>query len=381
MANILMLIPALYCGGGLQKISLQLCQELLKRNHNVVVVDEYNPPKDKIKYLNILPSFEKIDSYTSSEFNLQVFTNIVKDYNVDLIIYQGFFPKVNKFLKKWKKTNNTKLISVYHNSPDAAMPKGIKSLCKDFKGIIKSLFYPLYYLYSKKKVGAFLRMPYSFSESIILLSKNFISTYKKYTGVNSNISVIPNFINTPNIELGPRKKQLIYVGRLEEEQKKVSRIIHIWEQIAPLKTDWKLILAGEGKCRDQYESYISNKNIERVEFLGYLPNPGKLYSESAISLMTSDYEGFSLVLAEAMAGGCVPIVYNSFSSVTDIIDDEKNGVLVPPFQERQFINKLLHLMDNEDYLTKMSMEAINKSKMFSPTKIIPLWEDIIHSVI
>lgn len=381
MANILMLIPALYCGGGLQKISLQLCQELLNRQHHIVVVDEYDAPKEKIKYLNILPVFEKIDSYLCTKSNLQAFSDIVRNHSIDLIIYQGFFQKVNKFLKEWKKTNDTKIISVYHNSPDSPMPQGIKSMNHDFKGIIKSLLYPLYYLYSKYKVGSFLRIPYSFSENIILLSKQFINIYEEFTGVRSHITVIPNFINTPNIEPGHRKKQLIYVGRLEEEQKKVSRIIHIWEQIAPLKTDWKLILVGEGKCRNQYESYIRNKNIERVEFLGYVSNPEQLYSESAISLMTSDFEGFSIALIESMAVGCVPIVYSSFRSITDIIDDKKNGVLVPPFQEHQFINKLLHLMDNEDYLTEMSMEAIKKSKLFSSNKIIPLWENIINSVI
>lgn len=376
-----MLIPALYCGGGLQKISLQLCQELMNLKHNVVVIDEYDAPKDKLKYLNILPIFKKIDSYACTEFNLQAFSDIVKDFKIDLIIYQGFFPKVNKFLKEWQKTNNTKIISVYHNSPDSPMPKGIKTMNHDLIGIIKSLIYPLYYLYSKKKVGTFLKCPYTFSEKIILLSKSFINIYEEYTGVRNKIAIIPNFIDRSNTVLKPRKKQLIYVGRLEEEQKRVSRIIRIWEKIAPLKRDWKLILVGEGKYRYKYESYININNIERVEFLGYVPNPGRLYSESAISLMTSDFEGFSIALLESMSAGCVPIVYSSFKSVTDIIDNKINGVLVPPFREDIYINNLLHLMDDENNLTQMSTEAINKSKLFSPSKIIPLWENIIHSVI
>lgn len=376
-----MIIPALYCGGGLQKISLQLSQELIIRNHNVIVVDEYQAPMDKLKYLRKFPKFEKIDSYDISNNNLTAFSKIIKDNAIDLIFYHGFFPRVNKFLKIWKKDNNTKIVSIYHNTPDSAMPKGIKSLQLDTKGLIKTVTYPLYYLYSHWKVARFLKAPYLFSERITLLSNQFISIYKQYTKVDNKIVSIPNFVNIPYLKDDNRKKQLLYVGRLEESQKKVSRIIRIWEKIYPLCPDWQLLLAGEGRCRHQYEKYITDKGIKGVTFLGYVSDPTRLFAQASISLMTSDFEGFSMTNIEAMSTGCVPIAYNSFKSITDIIDDNINGILVKPFSEKEYIKKLLYVMNNDNYRESLSTNAKYKAQTFSTENIIPQWEDLINSVL
>lgn len=381
MANILMVIPALYCGGGLQKISLQLSQELIKRGHDVTVVDEYAPPMEKLSYLEFFPKFEKINSYNCDRYNLQAFLEILKRNSAELIIYQGFYPKVNNFLKLLIEIHDIKIISILHNSPDAPMPKGLKSLNHDLKGIIKALFYPPYYLYSRHKVGEFLKIPYLFSERVLLLSPNFIDIYESLTGLHDKIRVIPNFIQRNSDNKCKKKKQLLYIGRLEEDAKKVSRIIHIWEKISAIKSDWKLVLAGEGRYSKTYEKYVSKKGIERVEFLGYIPNPIDLYSESSISLMTSDFEGFPMALLEAMSVGCVPIAYKSFKSITDIIDDGSNGVLVKPFKEKEYINKLLKIMDDDALLKKLSTNAIIKAATFSDKNIIPQWETIIKEVI
>ena len=381
MANILMVIPALYCGGGLQKISLQLSQELIKRGHDVTVVDEYAPPMEKLNYLEIFPKFEKINSYNCDRYNLQTFIEILKTNSAELIIYQGFIPKVSNFLKSLKKIHDIKIISVFHNSPDASLPKGLKSLNHDLKGIIKSLFYPLYYLYSRRKVSEILKIPYLFSERVMLLSPKFIGIYEHMTGMNDKIKTIPNFIRRNLDNNCQKKKQLLYVGRLEEDAKKVSRIIRIWEKISVIKSDWELVLAGEGRCEEIYKEYISKKGIERVKFLGYIPNPIDLYSESSISLMTSDFEGFPMALVEAMSVGCVPVAYKSFKSITDIIDDGINGILVKPFKENEYILKLIKLMDDDVFLKELSTNAVVKAATFSDENIIPKWEELIKEVI
>lgn len=376
-----MIVPALYCGGGLQKISLQLSQELVKAGHNITIVDEYDPPMEKLSYLDVFPKFEKIDSYNCDKNNLDAFIGIIKKQAIDLIIYQGFFPRVNNFLKSLKEIREIKIISVFHNSPDAPMPKGLKSLDHNLKGIIKTLFYPLYYLYSKHKVGEFLKTPYLYSERVLLLSHKFKDIYERLTGLSDKIRVMPNFIRINPDNNCQKKKQLLYVGRLEEDAKKVSRIIRIWEKISPFKSDWELVLAGEGRCRAYYEEYVSKKGIERVEFIGYVPNPIDLYSESSILLMTSDFEGFPVVLIEAMSVGCVPIVYNSFASITDIIDDGINGILVRPFREKEYIQKLLKLMGDDVLRKELSVNARIKTKTFSDETIIPKWEALIKEAV
>ncbi len=80
------------------------------------------------------------------------------------------------------------------------------------------------------------------------------------------------------------------------------------------------------------------QGIPNIRFVGYQdPLPYQL--ESSISCMTSLYEGWGMVLTEAMQCGAVPIAFNSFASVTDVIDHGRNGILVKPFSIKQYEKK------------------------------------------
>ena len=92
--------------------------------------------------------------------------------------------------------------------------------------------------------------------------------------------------------------------------------------------------------------------------------------------MTSVFEGWGLVLTEAMSRGCVPIAFHSFKSVTDIIDDKENGFLIPPFNQELFIEKLKYLMDNIIEREIIATKAIQKSKNFTIDNIGKEWEKL-----
>lgn len=93
--------------------------------------------------------------------------------------------------------------------------------------------------------------------------------------------------------------------------------------------DWSLEFVGDGFQLDDLRRLATKMNLERVTFHGFLP-PQDFYKKSKIFLMTSDYEGWGLTLTEAMQYKCVPLVMSTYSSVYDIIDDGKNGFLIPP---------------------------------------------------
>lgn len=383
MANVLMVVPALYCGGGLQKISLLISQELIKVGHKVVVVDNHSAPIDKLSYLSIMPVFEIIQSYLPIKENLDVFTGIIKRHNIEIIIYQGFFQRVNKFLNIWHKCDNTPILSVYHSSPDISLPRGKNGIeDKGFKGIVKKILYPLYLKYARYRVAEFLRTPANFSKEIILLAPGYVDLYKKLSGYCGEPKVISNFVtSSKNAITFSKHKQIIYVGRMEESSKKVYRAIKIWEAISDKMPEWQFLLAGEGRCSQVYRNYVNQNNIPRLKFLGHLNDPTQLYSESSILLLTSDKEGFGLVIVEGMLKGCVPVIYNSYLAAEDIIDNEVNGILVTPFDQHEFISRLTDLMTNESKLEEMSKNAIKKARKFLPENIMPLWNDVISSTL
>lgn len=378
-----MIIPSLQCGGGLQKISLFLSEQLIERGHNVVVVDSAKPPIEHLTYLNTLPKFCTINSYNLNQGILELFSQIVIENNIDLIIYQGFVHRVNKFLREWKKYNDTPIISVYHNSPEALVVKSRDEIVlATFRDRIKRIVFPLYKIYQKYALRNFFGTPANFSRNIVLLSDSYKMIYQKLSGHSENIKIITNFIPREEVVFEHKKiKQLLYIGRLEEAQKKVSRAIRIWEKITSQMPDWEFVIAGDGSCRSQYEEYVQNNNVPRVNFVGYISNPTDLYAESSILLFTSDFEGFSLVIVEAMQCGCVPIIYDSYAAAKDIIDDNVNGILVPPFDEEEFRKELLALMNDDQRRTNMSINAINKGTRYLPENIMPKWESLISSII
>ncbi|RGN76255.1 glycosyltransferase [Segatella copri] len=69
-------------------------------------------------------------------------------------------------------------------------------------------------------------------------------------------------------------------------------------------------------------------------------SPIEYYKRASIICMTSSFEGFPMVLVEAMQFGCVPIAFDSFEAIRDVIIPEKTGELVKPFKIKDFVNKL-----------------------------------------
>lgn len=81
-----------------------------------------------------------------------------------------------------------------------------------------------------------------------------------------------------------------------------------------------------------------------------------------------------MVLTEAMQCGTVPISFNSFASVTDIIDDGHNGMLVKPFSIKEYEQKLRRLMDNSALLKQMSEYAKQDIQKYSVENVVDKWE-------
>lgn len=115
------------------------------------------------------------------------------------------------------------------------------------------------------------------------------------------------------------------------------------------------------------------KGISNIRFVGY-QDPLSYQLESSIFCLTSSYEGWGMVLTEAMQCGAVPVAFNSFASVTDIIDDGRNGVLIKPFSIKQYEKALRQLMDNPDLLNRMSKYAQQDIKRYSVENVVDQWE-------
>ena len=123
------------------------------------------------------------------------------------------------------------------------------------------------------------------------------------------------------------------------------------------------------------KEYVKTHNIERVSFYGFQKEPPRrFYEKASILLLTSDLEGFGLVIIEAMQFGVVPVVYGSYVAVYDIISNGVDGFITPiPYNKTITEERLRSLMSDNQLRERMAQAAIVKSKEFTLENIVQKW--------
>lgn len=176
-----------------------------------------------------------------------------------------------------------------------------------------------------------------------------------------------------------KEKEIIYVGRLDYNQKRVFRIVQTWALLEREFPDWHLTIVGDGLERSILEKLVADLDLKQVRFEGF-QHPKPYYERASILVLTSEYEGFPLVLAECMSFGVVPVVYGSYLAVYDIIEHGKNGIVVQPkggkFDAEEMAGGLVRLMSDAGKRGSMVLAAMEKSRDYSIETIARKWEDL-----
>lgn len=223
----------------------------------------------------------------------------------------------------------------------------------------------------------------------LCISNAFIDSLIKYARIKdaSNITAIGNPVTIPvdlnGFSLDNKLKQLLYVGRMDYENKRVNRIVEAWQDIVEKHKDWELVLVGDGPHKQQLMNYVNQHKINRVRFEGFqVEAPIRYYKDASIFMLTSDLEGFGLVIIESMSLGCVPIVYGSYEAAYDIIDQGVCGFVTPkPYSEAKTTEKMELLMNDEKLRQDMAKKAMEKAKSFSIDSISQKWYELFNKVL
>ena len=137
---------------------------------------------------------------------------------------------------------------------------------------------------------------------------------------------------------------------------------------------WKLQILGGGPDEDRLKKICRKKQLKSVEFLGFQP-PAEYYKRAKAVCLTSLYEGTPMVITEAMQYGCVPMAYDTFSAVHDMIEDGKNGFVISPFDAEQYADRLVSLTSENtfNHLSKCATQSLGK---FDYQDIMNKWEQM-----
>lgn len=235
-------------------------------------------------------------------------------------------------------------------------------------------------------VSRFLRKKWadSFLQNLGQLSKLVILTHEEagnWPELN-NICVIPNPIITPTPFVSDCTcRQVIAAGRYAP-QKGFDLLIESWNIVAKENPGWVLKIYGDGSLRDQMQQRINQLGMtESCKLEHTTADIASKYSESSIFVLSSRFEGFGMVITEAMACGIPPVSFACPCGPRDIIDDGTNGLLVEPENIEQLAKKISYLIGNEDIRKKMGKQALQRSEQYSMNSVMQQWHKLFTKII
>ena len=212
---------------------------------------------------------------------------------------------------------------------------------------------------------------------VVTLTKQDLAFWESYT---QHIEVIPNMLTIkPKRVVDYGAKRIISAGRYMSE-KGFDRLLEAWYLINNLFNDWHLYIFGDGD-RAPYQKIAGNYKIDNsVHLMPATDDIAEEFSKSSIYVMSSRYEGFGLVLAEAMSCGLPCISFDCPYGPRDIITDGEDGILVENGNIEALSKAIERLMIDESLRQSMGEKAIINVARYNSSIIMNLWEELFSSL-
>lgn len=246
--------------------------------------------------------------------------------------------------------------------------------------IIASLFLPVQLIiserndpnqYGHKALRDFL---YHFAKKMVFQTDDAAGCYSKR--LQKAGRVIPNPICEENIEsyLGERSKRFVVVGRLEP-QKNHKMLLEAYKIVAEEYKDYDLYLYGKGGLEQELKGLATNLGLaDRVHFEGFCSDIQNRIMDATAYVLSSNYEGISNSLLEAMAMG-LPVISTDcpIGGSRMLIEHGKNGLLVPVGDKQALADAMCCIVENPGQAKRMSNEAQKVKDRFSIQRITEEW--------
>ena len=376
--KIMFVIPSLE-GGGAERVATVLLGEFCKAKNvdTILVLFHKNigyelPDNLKIICLNI--GEHKNFVYTATKFFL-IIIKLIKilrkekphsvlsfmEYTNLIVILSNFFSNIK-----------TKIAVSVHSSPTLYLHKYGRN-------------------FWDKATLVLMRFLYNKANRIITVSEFIKYDLINNFGVNqSKVTVIYNPVDLEKISIsamedashpwfGDNIPVILSAGRLSKE-KGFDYLIKAFA-IVRREMNVRLMLLGQGSEENFLRELSSKTGVDKdIAFLGFQQNPFMYMRRASVYVLSSLYEGFPVALVEAMACG-VPIISTLYNpGFNELVENEKNGLLVPVADERALAVAMLRLLNNPEERRKYSAQAKESVRQFSIKQIVEQYKSVLIDV-
>lgn len=359
MARICFLEPVISHSGGTERVGIMIANELAKRGHEVTILSfwDYGAPfftvDESITVDCLLNPKKEGKLFRTYIYPVLKLRDYIVKHNFNVLI------DIDSVLAYWS------VRSLYGLS------------CKH---IVWDHFNYVHAQTERRRVKA-LHLIRHHADRLVLLTKQDESMYIDAGFPGNMVEVINNPTPFENVSPSPRSEHIVLaVGRLTN-QKGCDRLISAWSRICNNVGDWKLVFVGSGELHQQLVEQASNAGIRNIQFIGTTQNVEAWYDKASIYALTSRYEGFPMVLLEAMSKG-LPIVANDcLTGPRELVLDGKNGYLVSDGDIDNFANKLLSLINDRAKQDVFSQNALVMINDYHIKPIVDHWEALIDGLL
>lgn len=226
---------------------------------------------------------------------------------------------------------------------------------------------------------------------VILPSYGALDSFCRVVGSPSNHAtwqVIENFQDETSLNLNNpipdcnacSKPVVVGVGRFVPV-KCFDRLIRAHTELRVQGIDHHLVLLGDGPQRETLSQLVRQMGVEHSVFMpGHVQDVRPWLNHSTIFALCSDYEGFPLVIIEAMQAGLPIVSMDCPSGPREILDGGRFGMLVPDRDEVSFQRALAHLLTSPQQRNILSVLGKMRAKHYTADRIVPIWESLLHQV-
>lgn len=344
-------------GGGAERVVARLANQLNRNGHKVSIFliannkVEYTVD-DNVKVSYVEPSIKVRGLRYFSRINK--YKKLIKGFDPDVVI--SFTAIVNIFVISALRHTQYKVIVSERNNPyvDPVNAKTRRKRDKLYESV----------------------------DGIVFQTEDAKKYFNSKIQDKSIIIANPIDENLPKAYEGDRENRIVTIGRLEP-QKNQKLLIDAFAKVVNKHSEFHLDIYGEGSLRGELCEYISSLGLTDKIFLkGYCKNVLTDIIKSTAFVLSSDYEGMSNALIEAMAIG-LPVISTDhpIGGARELIVDGENGLLVSVGDADLLSNAMLQVIDNKDFAYKLTTEAIKVREKLSVTNITKRWESYCKKIV
>ncbi len=378
--KIVYVIQSLASKGGAERIVTEKMNYLVEEySYDVTVITCHQMPETQVNAYFLSPKIKQIDLAIPNHLQ-----------------YKYGYPK--RLLKKWyyyrqlkrqltdvvKRLNPNVLVGMGYFGADVLC--GIKCRAGKVIECHEARYYTLqldgksktllgrtfFYFYRRR----YFRIVEKNADVVVTLTKGDAFLWNKA----QRVEIIPNFSTMDDCQLSDcTAKRILAVGRLEWA-KGYDMLLVAWAMLEAKHPEWHLDIFGEGTLKNKLNAQIQKNHLKNATIHPFTSNISQEYTNSSIVVLSSRFEGFSLVLLEAMRHGVPCVSFDCPFGPSEVLDDGKYGLLVPNRDVSALADNICQLIEDEKLRKQYSEAGLERASYFDKENVMNRWKTLFQEL-